>query len=438
MSGIQSKFLWIFRVAIFFSLVMTGVIAAQDRPELKFQGFDGTFLKLGEYSVGFYDFELSVDYEPFHFVYKGRVNAGPSTLDLPYLLEDVVAVVGYWDDPYSKASDGKPKQFSIDNLRMYLDDEKLNVKEEKVELLPPWDNNAEAKALLKKSDDHRASYEKETTEEERESYLEDALIVASADPWNVEFREMMLQARKDSIAKHKADSLAAIQRAEQRRLDSLAALKAAKEKRAREIAAAKAAEEKRKRELEEAKKRQAEQAKRQATLRKQQEEQDKRVVRKRVVRKEVQQTPEEAPKRRVVKRVVKKPVEEEPPPRRKVVRKVRKPADPGWTENDELDREAKTKKNYKNYAYGAFAVGGVSLIYSLMEMQKMNDAQTAYNNNLAAAANATAVNDVNTALLYQAEATKKLEEKNNHEGNRNLGLLLGAVCIGGGIVLYRF
>jgi len=427
MSGNQSKFLWIFRVAIFFSLVMTGVIAAQDRPELKFQGFDGTFLKLGDYKVGFYDFELSVDYEPFHFVYKGRINAGPSTLDLPYLLEDVVAVVGYWDDPYTKAADGKPRQFSIENLRVYLDDEKLNVKEEKVELLPPWDKNSEAKALLKKSDDYRASYEKETTEDERESYLEEALIIASADPWNVEFREMMLQARKDSIAKHKADSLAAIQRAEQRRLDSLAALKAAKEKRARDLAAAKAAEENRKRELEEAKKRRAEEAKRQAALRKQQEESNKRVVRKRVVRKEAQETPEEAPKRRVVKRVVKKPVEEEPAPGKRAVRRVRKTEDPGWTENEQLDREAKGKKKYKNYAYGLFAVGGVSLIYSLMEMQKMNDAQNDYNNYLAV------TNNPQDPNVLEAEKNKVAAE-----GNRNLGLLLGAVCIGGGVVLYRF
>lgn len=127
---------------ILFLLVITGVLFAQMEPQ--FQAFAPNFMKLGKYSKGFHSFELLVEgVTPWSFSAKGEVKA-PNNDE--YLLldgiddEEVVIIVAYLPFP-SQGTDGKGYQVGIFDLRVFLSDEPLYIRNLEFKLLPPANDN---------------------------------------------------------------------------------------------------------------------------------------------------------------------------------------------------------------------------------------------------------------------------------------------------------
>jgi hypothetical protein len=387
----MKKFSLLFALC-FFSL--TSLVNAQDY-KLKFHGFDDTFITLGEYETGFYTFSVLVDYAPFHFELKGKVNAGPNTLELPYLLEDIVVIVTYWAEGVV-GKDGKERFFAFDSVHVLLDDEPCRVTDLSFALLPPHNSDSRARQVFSKSAQFRQEYDRLVVGEERADYEEEALIVASAVPWNKELKAMEAREEQEAINKRIQDSVARVERDKQRRADSLATIQKQKE-----MAAKRRAD----------------------SIAYVQEQQRQAKMKKKVA----VQTKEEAPQKKVMKRkVVKKPVEDDPmPTKRKVIKKrVVKKAVPA------ADPE---QKKYQKYAYGLMAVGGVSAIYMIMEQQAMNKSlQNVQDWEALGYPNGNPA-DVNNQY-HQAE----LDNKNKHESNRNLGAVLAALSFGASVVLLRF
>jgi hypothetical protein len=414
----------IMRFFLFFVLLSFSSVYAQG--ELKFQGFDGGYLEFGEIKLGSYEFTLKVDYPPYHLEYKGLVNAGAGTSELPYIKEDLVVVLGYWDNPIEL--DGKQRQFTFDKVMMFMEDEPLTVKEGEFSVLSPWDVKSTVKKAQGQSAGFRTEYEKKD-EEARMYGEEDMLINALADPWNKEIKEMEKQAELDAIKKRYDDSVAAVRAMEQRRADSLAAIEAAKKRKADSLAyvenqrklAKKRQEQQR---LAEKKRKEAEKQRKAELKRRQEEERQakaaakkKRVKKKKKVVRKAEPQVAQADDGSVKKKVV-----------RKRVKKKKQSASAAAA-------DAKRTGKYKKHAMWVGAGAGVALIYSLMERSDMNKALDAYNLALASSA---AELDPTMKENWDAEAAIQLEAKNKHESNFQTAFVLAVLGGGASFVLYRW
>jgi hypothetical protein len=94
--------------------------------EPAFAGFTGSFMQFGNVSGNNRPFTMAVEYKQWIFEVKGTANAGHNTPDLDALLEDIVAVVAYYD-AVGKAADGTDYQAGLFDLMIYLEDSPIKV-----------------------------------------------------------------------------------------------------------------------------------------------------------------------------------------------------------------------------------------------------------------------------------------------------------------------
>jgi hypothetical protein len=379
------------------------VATVQSAGELKFQGFDHTFLNFGEYVAGFYEFELKVDNSPYHFIYRGKMNAGTETSDLPLLEEDLVFVVSYFDDPITDAS-GVSRQFAIHEIFIFLEDEELKVKELSVELLPPYVNQKEAKASLVSVPLKQKAYEASKSQADREGIKEEGLILASADPWNKELLEMKLLAMQEQAEKRRVDSLARLIRAET----------------PTKVAPAIAP--------------------------------PKKLVRKKVLKKvpEPQAESEVAPpkklvKKKVLKRKVVKPAEPtvEPVKETYVARPVKQASEPDWAvrkakANDAAKASSSKDQTRKYQGYASLGAGSLLAILTYLAHSDVTKYQTARNDAQAGLDIAIANGDPGGQAVFSAAVTENNDLMNSAGSKRTLFGVLSAATIGAGVYLLYF
>lgn len=430
------------KILILIMFISLGQTFAQD-PKLKFQGFEADYLTFAdEIKLGYFDFKINVDQAPYHFEITGQVNAGPSTVDLPYLKEDIVVVVGYYDSPWKNdVSSSEVRQFLIDSLVILLEDEPTKIRDMKIKILSPWASDPGVVSELAKLPDFKTEY-LAIPGAERAEYEEDAIFNASLDPWSKELKKLEMLDKKDELRKKKQDSIAIVKH----KADSVLALKQAQErKKQQELMKQKKAEELEKRKIAE-----REAAEREAAelARKKAAEKKKVVKKKRVVKKKVpvedeyedEYEEEVAPVRKVVKkkRIVRKkvPVEEEDyyvEDEEEVVSAnnaiaKKKAASSAAPRNS---KEINKKKQKKIWGFVSLGVGVIGGIVGAIEHNNSIKAKKAISNWEAMAVYQPAYYD---AAAHQAE----IDAKKKHELNRNISFAVGGIAIVGGIVLLTF
>lgn len=181
--------------------------------EIKFQGFDGTFITIGPMAGTFAEFELTVNHPPFHFRYRGKVNAGVETRNLRHLLEDIVVVVSYFDAPVTDVPGG-PRVAALSELIFFLDDEPAKLDGGTFILMPPLEGRPSAMQALANVPAMRNIYIQSGSREAREVQEDSDITIAMADPWNKGVITMEQLAIQKAAEDRRADSLRAIQRAQ--------------------------------------------------------------------------------------------------------------------------------------------------------------------------------------------------------------------------------
>jgi hypothetical protein len=216
-----------------------------DSKEPSFAGFTGSFVKFGAVSGGNRSFTLNVEYKPWFFEISGAANAGINTEDLDILLEDIVAVVAYYDAK-GKAED-TDYQAGIFDAMLYLEDNPINVSNLKITLKGKAASGA---SVLNQA--QKWNFEKgEVFKNQKYSNAVFRAQAATLDKSDIE-REQKAEKKRvaDSIAREEkkvADSIAKIEKrkrdsiaAEKKRVsDSIAEVKALEEKARRKAAAEK-------------------------------------------------------------------------------------------------------------------------------------------------------------------------------------------------------
>lgn len=173
---------------LFVLLAFAATLFAQ--AQVKFQAFAPNFMKLGGYSKGYHSFELLLDgVTPWSFSAKGEVKAPNNDPDL--LLDgidndEVVLVIAYLHYP-TQGTDGQGYNVGMFDIRIFMDDEPLPVKNITWTLLPPANDDwaigsldAAKVASEELGDVWGAKYSREIT-------------LASADPLD---REMWLASKR--------------------------------------------------------------------------------------------------------------------------------------------------------------------------------------------------------------------------------------------------
>lgn len=364
-------------------------VLAYAQPALKFKGFNGEYVDFGRRKGSGREFVMRVNQSPFHFEAKGVIDAGMLTNDLDIMLDDVVAVLSYFEQGHT--INGKAVETGLNDLLFYAEDESCKITELKITLLPPISNDKKAKTLLAAVPNLLKEYEPNPTAESS------AIIRASADPWSKSYME---------AEQLEAEKRMAQQKAEEERI--LAAQKAEEQKRAKE-----------------------------------KEERDRRAA--------------ERERQRSAQKKQKRPA----PPPAKEYSQV-EDYDDYKAEDDYTDvptRESSKKtgsfmgisemETGQKIGMGFVGIGVVATIYGILQHMEYNRKNTALNE-LA----------MDPLFIQNPQVFKALDtrdgitpwhagqpgksydtierEKLGHGSNRNLGLVLAAALIGGGIVMINF
>ena len=215
-------------------LLILLAVLAYAQPTLKFKGFNGEYVDFGRRKGSGREFVMRVNQSPFHFEAKGVIDAGMLTNDLDIMLDDVVAVLSYFEQGHT--INGKAVETGLNDLLFYAEDESCKITELKITLLPPISNDKKAKTLLAAVPNLLKEYEPNPTAESS------AIIRASADPWSKSYMEAEQLEAEKRMAQQKAEEeriLAAQKAEEQKRAQAAqAAQKRAKEKEERDRRAA--------------------------------------------------------------------------------------------------------------------------------------------------------------------------------------------------------
>jgi len=176
--------------------------------EPAFAGFTGGFIKFGSMSGNGRQFTMSVEYKPWFFEVSGTANAGHNTADLEILLEDIVAVVAYYDAK-GKAADGTDYQAAIFDLMIYFEDAPIAVSNLKFTLIG---KAAQSSAVIAQA----RTWNFEQGQVFKSQKYSKTILRSQAAALDKSDIERELQAEK----KRQADSIA---RVEKRKRDSIAA-----------------------------------------------------------------------------------------------------------------------------------------------------------------------------------------------------------------------
>lgn len=189
--------------------------------EPSFAGFTGSFFKFGDVSGKNRPFTMFIEYKPWFFEISGLADAGRNTEDLDILLDNIVAVLAYYDAG-GKAPDGTAYQAGLFDFMVYLDDEPIKVSNLKI-------------ALKSKAESGSATLEQAKTwnfelgKVFKTPKYSDAIVKAQAsamDKSDIAKEEAAAKKRvADSIAREKKRVADSIAREKQRVEDSIAKAK---------------------------------------------------------------------------------------------------------------------------------------------------------------------------------------------------------------------
>lgn len=412
----------------------------------KIQGFDAGFVTYGPMAAGFRSFEVRVDFDPWHFVAKGQVNAGPVTEDLDIMPEAVGVGLFHYDGDFKDAKGNAQKAGMVD-IVFVVDDERAKVKDLIFELLPPANSNEAKSALAAAQQKYQAYMVKDLGS--RIGAEEPLLTTALSDPWNkkakaTEQKAMQAKiekAKQDSVAKEQAalvakeqakrDSIALVQARTKAKQDSIAQAKldAQTAKEAKALAAKEAAEAKKKKKVAPVVEEKPEpvvaadekpapkKKKKKKTVVEDEEEQVEAAV--------ADEDEESVPVKKKKKKKKKKTVAEES---EAGIGESSAPAD------EEGVPGAKEKR--KKIGIGFAVAGGVAAIYGLYQQSVVNEKLGKLKDLEAlgiTADNLTKQPSFDNKSYHDIEAEKK-----GAETQRTLGIVLGAFCIAGSVVLLKF
>jgi hypothetical protein len=218
--------------------------------EPAFAGFTGSFVKFGAVSGGSRHFTVSVEYKSWLFEASGMANAGINTLDLDVLLEDIVAVIAYYDAK-GKAEDGSEYQAGFFDLMLFLEDNPITISNLKFSL-----TGKAAPGTPTLNQAQTWNFEKgQVFKNQKYSNAVFRAQAATLDKADIE-REQKAEKKRvaDSIAREEKKVADSIAKVEKRKRDSIAA---EKKRISDSVAEAKALEEKARRKAAAEKKRKA-------------------------------------------------------------------------------------------------------------------------------------------------------------------------------------
>lgn len=425
------------RITMFAMLLLAAFAGAQNFTSLKHQGFDGTWVKFGAMQAGFMEVTLRVDQDPFHFEYKGKVNVGTATRELPSMLDDeieddVVFVVSYYE-PLLKDGKGVGQVAAFASIHLIADEQVGKFKDGQFTLLPATAEVSGASAAMAAAQQKRAAYVASMDPDELDAEEEAPINAAMADPWNKEVKEQENSGEAIKQEKRTKDSLAMVEKAAKRKADSLAAMDALRKKQEAEklaLAAAAAAE--------------------------------KNKVQKSVKKKKLKKLEEEAMETEEARQELAEEVEDEypelaeeeeedyvPPPTKVKKKKKKKITAEEQEESAASASRMDDPKFRKNLTIGLTIGGAAAAGFGIWQHQEMNKNLKAMNdlntntNTLMVSYNTAATPELKAAYLYGAQlsaeqATAKEDLKNGNQSNRNIGLMAAVILLGGAVVVYRW
>lgn len=205
-------------------LFMVATLSAAD---LKFQGFAADYAKFGGMGGGYREFEIRVEHAPYHFIAKGKVSAGPQTSDLDILTDEIGIAVSYFDE-------GTPQVTAYNEVMFFVQDEPTKVKDVTFELLSPA-NSKQGLASLANVPALVTAYKAGTPAAKRLSSEESLVTAALADPWSKAQKDDEIKVKAATVQKARQDSVnaaaakqAKMASAEKARQDSITAAKQAR------------------------------------------------------------------------------------------------------------------------------------------------------------------------------------------------------------------
>ncbi len=216
------------KLAAVWILVSAAFALAQVKPA--FQAFGADYLKLGEASRGYHPFEVKVNFAPWAFVARGSVKAPQGDPDLLFNSMDndqLYIMVAYSPSPVA-GSDGLEYQAGIYDITLFYsdgeDEFQASVKDLNIALLPPIAGDSWATGSLQEAQGKRGAPGSVFKNKE----FANAIFQASAQPLSKAQAKAAVKAaeeRKKQAVKARRDSIAAAQKAaEKRRQDSIASV----------------------------------------------------------------------------------------------------------------------------------------------------------------------------------------------------------------------
>jgi len=420
---------------VFFALWAVSAFAQADAVP-KFQGFDGGFIKFGAINAGYRDFEIRVDYTPWHFVAKGVINAGPQTSDLDIVTETIGIAIGYYPESFPDAN-GVAQNSSIVDVQVFVDDEPTRIKNLQIELLSPADG-APAKTALAAALTKFKAYAAAVPPADRADKESSAITTALADPMNKASKDAEIKAVAAKAQRAKQDSIAAAQAVQARAIkaqkDSATAAQAAQNRALRaqqdSIAAANAPKPKKKKAVVETV---DETVATDATGTSQVATQDDRTQ---VSDASGTSSSDDsgAPIKKKKKKKKKKVVvdEEEDATDDSGLRTSQTIETP-----DDDQGHTGSGSNRRKLGIGLAITGGVGVLYGIYEHSVVSD-RSSKMTTIETTAPAWVANPNVVYAPYQKSYTDLSNEKSGAETQRAIGLVLGAFCIAGSVVLLRF
>lgn len=163
----------------------------------KYQGFDVSYVELGDYKMGSQMVTILVDDAPFHFKLEAGLNAGGATQDIAISIDDLEFAVGYIDKPTQIK--GEDHYFEYVDLIVLWEGEPLDIRKAEFTLIPPYSSNKKAQKASKANAAAIAKFNKQSAPQKYAKY-ESLIDNATATAWNKQNRLALKNAPSPAVA----------------------------------------------------------------------------------------------------------------------------------------------------------------------------------------------------------------------------------------------